>query len=82
MHIELALTKAVSLTYHREASGLVPFEIIIQENSIVQFLGFHYDQSGPGGIAEPTLVDFTSIKDATGFVRKLNFFFAILYFSY
>lgn len=54
--------------YHREALDLVPFEIIIQRNTILEFLGSH--EVIPHADINPIDVTFNNVLEAVGLISE------------
>ena len=69
LHIDGAHCKASVLSYRMETDNYVPFELIIQKSTIINYLGV-FEQPTVVPPAKPKDVNFQNINEADGVVCK------------
>ena len=71
VHVEAGYTKAVHMNFHKESNKLVPFELIIQNSTELNFIGNYTPQADNNAEIEPTvLANYSDFAQANGYISK------------
>ena len=76
IHIDGGFTKCVSSTYLRDNQNLIPFEIIINKRTVVEFFGFHAPLVPSTNAVRS--VDFQTIIEASGLICEYIIVFYVI----
>lgn len=80
MHVDGGQCKAVNLNYFKEVNSLIKFEIIIQNSTVINYLGYKTAEIKITPQAKD--VTFYDIRDAEGLISECKSYFIKFYYFY
>ena len=70
VYIKAGYAKSVHMNFHKEANKLVPFELIIQNNTEMNFIGNYSPQQAVEDAEPVNSENFSDFAQANGYISK------------